>query len=116
MRSSVVTLAVLGALLELVICFFADMLVNSDASPGFDFANAGVVLGVVLAIAVFAAAVLIGLGRSGRIWGPALVAAAVVGSYVASGPTGGMYIFGALFVALAGLLGLLVGPDRTLAR
>jgi hypothetical protein len=67
MRSSVVTLAILGALLELVISFFADMLVDPEASPGFDFGNPGVVVGIVLAIAVLAAATLIGLGRSGRI-------------------------------------------------
>jgi hypothetical protein len=41
---------------------------------------------------------------------------AAVGSYVAAGPTGGMYLFGAIFVGLAGALGVLVGADRRLAR
>jgi len=114
MREFVAVSAILGGLIELMAAIGGPGLAGvgmetGQPAPGME---AGPLLvGLAGAAVSVACGVLVLAGRSGQLWGIALIATAAVGASVV-GPSTGWYTLGAGFTLLAGAMALFVRRRR----
>ena len=114
MRESVVVLALLGGLIQIVAAVGGPqlagvgMLTNEPAPP---MPTESLLLGLSVAAVCILAGSFVAAGRNGQLWGLVMLAASVVG-IVNVGPLTGWYTIGSFFTVLAGVLALFVRRPR----
>jgi hypothetical protein len=118
MRDVVSVCAILGGVIELIAAIGGPQLagvgiMSSDPAPAMP--TGALIVGMAAALLSIVGGGFIQAGRSGQLWGVALIAAAVVGSVVVTSLTL-WFTFGAFFTLLAGVLALFLRRRRGAAQ